>query len=125
MLKNYFAKTGRDAVKHKSYTLINIIGLAFGICTFIVIFLVTDYKFRFDNFDNDGRRMDHILRTMRNSSGPTEFLDTDVNEVVALKRQESAFGVKEGFITYGCSKDIPYANDLFNKFGNDNLCDRR
>jgi hypothetical protein len=85
MLKNYLAMSGRYAVKHKSYALINMIALAFGICTCIVIFLVTDYKFSLDNFDRDGSRIYRIPGTMQNSSGSTEFLNTDVNEVMALK----------------------------------------
>jgi hypothetical protein len=117
MLKNYFAKTERDAV--------NIIGLAFGICTCIVIFLVTDYKFSFDNFDSDGREIYRIPGNMQNSSGLTEFLNTDVSDVAALKGQVPGFEVKEGFITYGCSTDIPNVNELLNKFDDDNLCDRR
>ena len=124
MLKNYFAMSGRHTVKDKSYALVNIIGLAFGICTCIVIFLVTDYKFSFDNFDSDGRQIYRILGTMQNSSGSTESLNADVSEV-AVKRQVPGLEVKDGFITYGCSTDIPNANELLNKFENDNLCDRR
>ena len=125
MLKNYFAMSGRHTVKDKSYALVNIIGLAFGICTCIVIFLVTDYKFSFDSFDSDGREVYRILGTMQNSSGATEFLNTDVSEMVALKGQVPGFEVKECFITYGCSKDIPNVNEPLKRFDNDNLCDGR
>ena len=117
--------SGRYTVKHKSYALINIIGLAFGICTCIVIFLVTDYKFSFDNFDSDGRRIYRFPRTMQNSSGSTEFLNTDVSEVTALRGHAPGFEVKKGFINYGCSADMPNVNELLNKFDNDDLCDRR
>ena len=125
MLKNYLAMSGRYPVKHESYALINLIGLAFGMCTCIVIFLVTDYKFSFDNFDSDGRKIYRIPGTMQNSSGSTEFLNTDVSKVMALKGHVPGFEVKKGFIPYGCSTDMPNVNELLNKFDNDDLCDRR
>jgi hypothetical protein len=101
MLKNYFTIAGRDVVKHKSYLLINAAGLAFGICACIVSFLVSDSKFNLDNFDRDGSGVYRVVGAMQNSSGATEFLNSDVSEVAVLKCQGSRFEPKRALIAGG------------------------
>jgi hypothetical protein len=73
-----------NKVKHRSYTLFNLVGLAFGICICIVIFLVTDYKLSSDRFDNHGRVYD-IAGTVQTSSGQSGFLNTPASDVASLK----------------------------------------
>jgi putative ABC transport system permease protein len=40
MLKNYFTIAFRNLLRNKSYTFINVAGLALGITTCIIIFLI-------------------------------------------------------------------------------------
>src|SRR5262245_17727211 len=91
MLKNYFTIAGPNMVKHKSYTLINLVGLAFGICTCIVIFLVTDYKLSVDRFNSDGDRGYHIEGAMKNSSGELEFLNTSTSDMAAFIKDDESY----------------------------------
>ena len=85
MLRNYMV-AGPGIVKYKSYTLINLVGLAFGICTCIVIFLVTDYKLSSDKFDNNGRVYD-IVGTMQASAGQSEFLNTAAGDAASWRQE--------------------------------------
>ena len=85
---------GPKMVKHKSYTLINLVSLAFGICACIVIFLVTDYKLSFDNSHSDGDSRYHNPVTIEPIGG---------------------------LITHG-GNTIPNVNELLNEFDDNNLC---
>jgi len=118
MLKNYFTIAWRNVVKHKSYALINVLGLAFGICACIVIFLITDYEFSFDKFHPDDNRIYRIVGNMQNSSGQTEFLNTPFNDLAAFKDQIPGFEAKAGVIIYGGSISIPDGNEPPKKFDN-------
>lgn len=75
---------GPHKVKHRSYTLINLVGLAFGICTCIVIFLVTDYKLSSDRFDDHSRVYD-IVGTRQTDAGQAKFLNTPAGDVASLR----------------------------------------
>ncbi|MDP4284460.1 MAG: ABC transporter permease [Bacteroidota bacterium] len=50
MIKNYFKTAWRYIKKHKAYSLINILGLALGIASCLIIFLVVQYELGYDQF---------------------------------------------------------------------------
>ena len=50
MFRNYIKVALRDLFRHKEYTLINIIGLAIGITTCLLIFLYIQSELSYDNF---------------------------------------------------------------------------
>jgi putative ABC transport system permease protein len=50
MLKNYLKTAWRSLLRNKSYTVINITGLAIGIAACLLIFLVVDFETSFDNY---------------------------------------------------------------------------
>ncbi len=51
MFKNYFKTAWRNLVKSKTYSIINIIGLAVGLASFIVILLYLNYELSYDKWD--------------------------------------------------------------------------
>lgn len=59
MVKNYFKVAFRNLVRNKTYSVINILGLAVGIASCIVILLYVQYEFSFDRFNSNYR---HIYR---------------------------------------------------------------
>ncbi|SRR5258708_4175255 len=59
MIRNHFITAWRNLFRNKSYTLINIIGLAVGIASCLLIFLVIHFETSFDNFH---KKKDHIYR---------------------------------------------------------------
>lgn len=67
MLKNYFKIAWRSLMRNRSYTGINIAGLAIGIAACILIFLVVRYETSFDNYHP---KKDRIFRVVRVTSGP-------------------------------------------------------
>jgi ABC-type antimicrobial peptide transport system permease subunit len=118
MLKSYFTIAWRNIAKHKAYTFINVAGLALGICSCIVIYLITSYEFSFDKFHPDKDRIYRIVGNMQRSSGETEFLNTPFGDVAGFKDQIPGFEAKAGFITYGGSISIPNGKEPPKKFDN-------
>ena len=69
MLKNYFLVALRTFRRHKTFSFINIIGLAIGISASLVIFLLVQYDFSFDQFEKDGPRIYRVVVNGTNSEG--------------------------------------------------------
>ncbi|OQP57701.1 hypothetical protein A3860_08700 [Niastella vici] len=57
MFKNYWLVAWRTLVRNKIYSLVNVLGLAFGICACLVIYLITRFEYSFDNFHPDRDRI--------------------------------------------------------------------
>ena len=50
MIKNYFKTALRNLLRNKTYAMINITGLAVGIASCLLIFLVIQFETSFDTF---------------------------------------------------------------------------
>ena len=59
MLKNYFKISVRNLLRHKSYSAINIVGLAVGLAAFLLINQYVAYERSYDNYHRD---VDQIYR---------------------------------------------------------------
>jgi len=61
MLKNYFFIALRNILKHRIYSLINIVGLAVGItCTILILLYVTD-ELSYDRFHTKSDRIYRVI----------------------------------------------------------------
>src|SRR5882757_5478424 len=61
MLKNHFIVALRNFWRNKTFSLINIFGLAIGISAALVIYLIVQYDFSFDKFHKDGNRIYRVV----------------------------------------------------------------
>jgi len=61
MLKNYFTTAIRNFLRHKIFSIINVLGLAIGISSALVIFLIVYYEFSFDKFEKDRDRIYRVV----------------------------------------------------------------
>ena len=61
MIKNYFKIAWRNLMKHKVFSLINIIGLTIGLSASFVIGLMVYYDATFDDFHKDGDRIYRVV----------------------------------------------------------------
>ena len=57
MLRTYLLPAWRNLIRNKIYALINLSGLAIGICACIIIYIVAGYEFSFDDFHPAGNRI--------------------------------------------------------------------
>lgn len=60
MFKSYWISAWRMLVRHRLYTLINVLGLALGICACLVIWVIVRYEFSFDRGHPESRRIYRI-----------------------------------------------------------------
>jgi putative ABC transport system permease protein len=60
MLKSYWTMAWRTLVRNKIYTLVNVLGLALGICACLVIWVIVRYEFSFDRNHPGGNRIYRI-----------------------------------------------------------------
>jgi len=61
MLKTYLRIATRILTRNKFYTLINVLGLALGVCVCIIIWLVDSAELNFDRFHPDGDRIYRVV----------------------------------------------------------------
>jgi putative ABC transport system permease protein len=60
MFKSYWTIAWRTLVRNKVYTLVNVLGLALGVCACLVIWVIVRYEFSFDRGHPDGSRIYRI-----------------------------------------------------------------
>ena len=92
MIKNYFKTAVRTLWRNKSFSGINIAGLAVGIAVCLVIFLVIQFELSFDNFHSKKDRIFRVLTEDHNADGvrrtrgvPFPLPTTMHNDFPALK----------------------------------------
>jgi putative ABC transport system permease protein len=92
MLKSYFTTAIRNFFRHKTFSLINVLGLAIGISSALVIFLIVYYEFSFDKFEKDG---DRIYRVVLNAKfGGNEGYSAAVPAPLGSAIQNEVTGVE-------------------------------
>lgn len=69
MLKNYFKTAFRNLLKNKTYTSINVFGLAIGIAVCVIIFLVIQFETSFDTFHKKKDRIYRVITEFNDANG--------------------------------------------------------
>jgi putative ABC transport system permease protein len=68
MFKNYALVAIRKLLKHKAYAFINILGLAIGLSSCLIIYLVTHFELSYDRFHPGGNRIYRVVATIGDSA---------------------------------------------------------
>lgn len=118
MLFNYLKVTWRNIRKHKSFSLINILGLAtsMSVCLLIILFIV-DQK-SYDQFNHKADRIYRITSSYKSPSNndPIDFATSPASLADKLNRNypsvEKAIHVRGGF-----SGEMKYGDDTFKMEG--------
>src|SRR5580765_1371330 len=71
MFKNYFKTAFRSLVRNKTYTIINIAGLAVGIAVCMMIFIIIQFQTSFDNFHPKKDRVYRVLTESHHADAST------------------------------------------------------
>src|SRR5580692_5688453 len=103
MFKSYWTLAWRTLVRNKLYTLVNVLGLALGICACLVIYLIARYEFSFDNFHPDRDRIfcvDVVLHGGHRNCVPGPM-------PAAMRREMTGFQTVAAFQTYVATVTIP------------------
>lgn len=117
MFRNYFKTAWRNIINKKVYTVINVLGLAFGICACIVIYLICSYEFSFDSFHPDKK---HIYRVMgdvtENTGNKLQFGRLPLGVSQNGNSELSGIDNIAGVIPYNSSISIPGDNQPAKNF---------
>ena len=118
MLKNYLKIAWKNITLHKAYTAINVLGLAFGICACITIYLITGYELSFEKFHPDKERIYRIVGDMQRDNGESRFLNCPVIDPEAMHQSITGFEASAGFHLYSGNISIPDGSNTPKKFDN-------
>jgi hypothetical protein len=103
MFKSYWTLAWRTLFRNKLYTLVNVLGLALGICVCLVIYLVAGYEFSFDTFHPDRDRIFCVDAQMHG-----EHLNLVPGPMpAAMRRGMTGFQTVAAYQTYVASVTIP------------------
>ncbi|MDN4164479.1 ABC transporter permease [Cytophagales bacterium LB-30] len=98
MFKNYLLVAYRSLMKRKSYTFINVFGLALGIASAYLIFAYVKHELSYDEFHS---QKDHIYRSQVNFHIGGEDNNTSVSPTALLPHLKREFPeIKEGVRVY-------------------------
>jgi putative ABC transport system permease protein len=97
MIKNYLVLFGRNMLRYKTFSLVNVFGLTLGIACFSIIILFAEFEFSFDKFHHRSDNIYRIVKDFANNEGlkmpdattPPALgakLRTDVPEVESITR---------------------------------------
>jgi ABC-type antimicrobial peptide transport system permease subunit len=103
MLKNYWIVAWRNLVRNKIYSLVNVLGLALGVCACFVIYLIARHEFSFDNFHPDRDRIfcvDAVMNGNHMNSVPGPM-------PAAMRQEMTGIQTVAAFQTYAASVTIP------------------
>ena len=82
----------RNITRHKTYSLINILGLSLGICTCMVIFLISHYELSTDTFHPGKERIYRVVEAVTRdghkdqaASAPLDFAQVARSKMIALE----------------------------------------
>jgi putative ABC transport system permease protein len=69
MIRNYFKIAWRNIIRQKAHSIINISGLAVGIASSLILFIVVKYELSYDKFQPNYKRIYHVATERKSSEG--------------------------------------------------------
>lgn len=116
MIQNYFKVAWRVVSKNKIYTLINVLGLALGVCACLSIYLIVEHEFGFDTFHKDKGRI--YRPVMEAKVGEEKWLEKSVMAPfpLSIRTEESDFEVVAAYHEIDPTISIPDRINVSQKF---------
>ncbi|HUR11626.1 MAG TPA: FtsX-like permease family protein [Flavitalea sp.] len=110
MIKNFFVTAVRNFARHKVFSFINVLGLSIGISAALVIYLIVQYDFSFDKFQNDRERIYRVVSDFTFAGEPYYNSGVPAPLPDAVRKQVTGIEYTAPFYTYGMSvKILPIA----------------
>jgi len=95
MFKSYWISAWRMLVRNRVYTVINVLGLALGICACFVMGIIVRYEFSFDRNHPDGKRIYRIVSYLQIMKDEPEHLSPAVMADIPGAVQQEIPGVEK------------------------------
>ncbi|PWT95603.1 MAG: ABC transporter permease [Bacteroidetes bacterium] len=87
MLRNYFKSAWRGMLKNKTYSTLNILGLASGMAVALIIGLWVYYQFSFDKFLPEYKKVYQVKRNFYGNGDTATYGGTSLKLATALRNQ--------------------------------------
>lgn len=117
MIKNYIITAWRNLSRNKVYTVINVLGLALGICACLVIYLITSFELGYDTFHPDKERIYRIVSELHFKEGGSNTIAASVSRLPASVRDEiQGLNTVTGFYNYFAKITVPAGVSPAKKF---------
>jgi putative ABC transport system permease protein len=126
MLRNYITSAYRNLIRHKVFSIINLLGLGLGVTASLLLFQYSSFELSFDNFHGEDvyriRLDSYDGKSFKNSSATSYFgespeLKETYEEVQAYVRLHRADGMikyqKNGVVTSNFERKGYYADSNF------------
>lgn len=116
MFYNYLKIAVRNLLRHKSFSAINIAGLALGIASCLLLFTVIRYELSFDRFQPDYSNIYHVVTEDKYEDGITYNPGVPVPTLEGLRVQYPQIKMGALFSSYGSQVTVLSNNSAENKF---------
>jgi putative ABC transport system permease protein len=108
MIRNYFIVAWRNMIRRKTFTIINVLGLALGLCACIIIYLMAAFEYSFDRFHPDGERIYRVVSSRQVPDGRKDVRGAIPPPSPAAIRQEiPGLEAVAAYYPYWANIDIP------------------
>src|SRR5579863_572145 len=120
MIKNYFTTAWRNIRHNFVYSCINVFGLSLGICTCLVIFLISHYEFSTDAFHPGGNRIYRVVETLaipglrnleKRASSPLDLAPAAAGKLTGVQTLAP-------YVLYSAKIAVPGSDDPHRQFDN-------
>ncbi|HMI66139.1 MAG TPA: ABC transporter permease [Cyclobacteriaceae bacterium] len=111
MLSNYFKIAWRMVTRNMAYSVINVFGLAFGICACLIIYLVVSYEFSFDKFFPDEDRIFRLEITAKSDDKEARCICVPPPTPTTMRQEVSGIETVAGYIHFDPKITIPDGNN--------------
>ena len=111
MLKNYFKTAWRNLAKNKTTTLINVLGLSIGISAALIITLIIQYDFSFDQYEPGKDRIYRVISEgngWKNAGVPVPLHVAIQNNTTGIEKSAALFQYND----WNTKVSIPQSNKL-------------
>ena len=110
MLKNYWLIAIRKLWKHKIHAVINILGLAIGLTSCLIIFLMTHFEISYDRFHPNGNRIYRIVQHRKQGNFQGDDAAVQGPVVPTLRGEVTGCQAVSAFLTFEWTVIIPAKN---------------
>src|SRR5476651_2281774 len=116
MIRNYIKIALRNLSRHKAYSVINVLGLAIGIASCLLLYMVVKYETSYDTFQPNYDRIMHVVTKDKFSDALTYNSGVPFPMADALRADYP--GIKTGaiFSSYGSQVTVLNSSKSDNKF---------
>src|SRR5688572_4713543 len=116
MMKSYLKIAWRNLLRHKAFSLINILGLSIGIPTCTIIFLYVQHELTYDQYNKNASRIVRVTANLRSPENDLRLATASVLLAPSLKRDlpeiAEAVRIQETAVTIKWQNRLYTENDF-------------